>query len=461
MKRLLFLLLCASCRPCLQPDLVMQKEFIEQELVENMQGEDVNLVTWWEQFQDPLLTELIEKSIAQNLDLKIARERICQSRAEFGVEFSKLLPKLDGELSFIRRRNSQTEGLSPFLGGTFENFYRAGFDAFWEVDIFGKNWDYAQAAGLEVIAEAERLRHVNLSITSEVAINYFLIRNLQERIRITENHIVSSTELVKTTKTRFQTGLISELDVHTAEALLETRYADLAELKSRLQETIYAVAVLLGEMPDQLLHTFDQPRPYEIQEAKIPVGLPSELLCRRGDVREAEFLMKASGATVRASRKELFPTLSLEGIYRYSTSFFTLWPNAGSKSWVFNPSLILPIFHGGAILSHIAVQTSKQHQTVLKYEKAVLDAVQEVESTLISYFQEHVRADALSKQTTHYREAKELANSLYVAGLVDFLYLFEVEKNLYDSHIALSESMELLRAKLVAIYKALGGGWEC
>ena len=461
MKKLLLLLLVISCRPCLQPDFVMQEEFSEEKQIHEMQGDEVDLVVWWEQFKDPLLTELIQSSLDQNLDLRVARERICQSRAEFGVVFSRLLPQIDAEGFFLRERNPQTEGDSPFLGGGFENFYRVGFDAAWELDIFGKLRDRARGAALDLMSEQEQLRFVNLSVTSEVAVNYFLIRNLQDRIRITHIHIQSATDLVETTQIRYDIGLIPELDVYTAKALQKTRSADLAVLEGRLQETIFALGVLLGEMPDTLLNTFHEPRTYEIHEAKIPVGLPSELLCRRGDVRAAELSLLASGARVKAERKELFPTLSLEGLYKYSTSFFTLWFNSASRFWQIKPLSSMPIFRGGQIVSQIAVATSKQHQAALNYEKTVLTAVEEVESSLISYFQEQIRVKELIEQTENYQHARELADSLYSAGLVNFLFLFELEKQLYSSQIEESRSRELLRAKLVAIFKALGGGWDC
>ncbi len=461
MKKLCLLVFLISCRPCLEPEFEMQTAFTEEKQIAEMKGARVDLVVWWEQFKDPLLTELIQTAVDQNLDLRIARERICFARAEFGIEFSRLFPQIDGSLSFLRERNSETEGVSAFLGGGFENFYRSGFDAFWEIDIFGKLKDKATAAALDVFSEAEQLRFVNLSITSEVALNYFLIRNLQDRIRITNRHIQEAGDLLNTTEIRYDIGLIPELDVYTAKALLQTRYADLAALESRLQETIFALAVLLGQMPDTLLDAFNEERPYLIHEAQIPLGLPCELLTRRGDVRAAELAMWASGARVKASRKEVLPMLSVEGLYKYSSSFFTPWFDPESRYWVLNPYSVLPLFRGGGIISHIAARTSEQHQATLQYQKTVLNAVEEVESSLISYFQEQIRVKALIEQTANYQEARKLADSLYKAGLENFLFLFQLEKDLYASEIGESEGLELLRAKLVAIFKALGGGWEC
>ncbi|MFN0065035.1 MAG: efflux transporter outer membrane subunit [Chlamydiales bacterium] len=462
MKRIaLALLVLVGCSPCLETNLPMPENFTEKNRAEKLQGEMVSLATWWEQFEDPLLNQLIMKALHKNYDLRLARERICQSRAQFGVEFSRLLPQLDADLSFSREKNSETEGDSPFLGGRFENFYRVGFDALWEIDIFGKNLDRARAARFNVIAQQERARDVNLSVTSEVAINYFLIRNLQDRIHITLHHIRSAEELVETTKVRNEVGIVSELDVFTARALQDTRLADLADLESRLQQTIYAIAVLLGDIPESIQYNFDAPREKRIVSAEIPIGIPSELLCRRGDVREAEYNMLASGATVSAARKEFFPTLSFAGLYKYSTSFFKEWFKAPSCFWRIRPFLELPVFHGGEILSKVHIATSEQRQATLEYEKTVINALQEVETSLVAYFQEKVRIENLINQVENYREAKASANDLYSAGLVDFLFVFEIEKNLYSSEMAASQSEELLRAKLVNIYKALGGGWEC
>lgn len=161
-----------------------------------------------------------------------------------------------------------------------------------------------------------------------------------------------------------------------------------------------------------------------------------------------------------SARKELFPTLSIEALYSYATGFFTQWFKAGSRDWLFNPSLTLPIFHGGEIVAHIAFETSLQRQAVFEYEKRVLVAVKEVEDALVSYFQQGARCHVLEEEVAAYKEARQLAVDLYSGGLVDFLYVIDTERDLFFSEIDLAVSKEDLMTEFVAVYKALGGGWE-
>ena len=420
-----------------------------------------NLAVWWEQFEDPLLTSLIERALTSNYDLRIAREKICEARALYQLDFSTLLPKVDALVVFDRMRNSETLFQSDFTGGDFVNFYQTGFDAFWEIDLFGKNRARTRAACYEVAAATAEVRDVHVSIASEVALNYFIIRTLQERVDITNRHIEAERELLKLVSNRYDAGLISELDVYTARGLLESRRATLPEFEQRLYQTVYVLAVLIGELPENLLNSFCDTQKPPCGEQKFPLGLPSELLCRRGDVRAAEFEMHAAGTRVMAARREFFPTISLDSLYTYATGFFTSWIKPESREWTMMPSLLLPVFHGGEILSHVNIETSRQRQAVLSYEKSVLVALQEVEGALTGYFQEGARLQALENEVEAYSQASDLSRTLYFGGIVDFLYVIETEREYFIAEILRSGAHEDLMTQLVAVYKALGGGWEC
>ncbi len=456
-------LIVASCRPCSQPELCLPTSYMSTECVETCMRDlpEANLANWWRQFDDPLLISLIERGIGCNYDLRIAREKICEARAVFGIDFSRLLPHVDAFLLFNRLRNSQTLAQSDFTGGDFINFYQAGFDSIWEIDLFGKNLDRAKAACFDVAATQAEVRDVHVSVTSEIATNYFLIRTLQERMRITETHIKAEAELLELVKERYEAGLISQLDIYLTKALLKGRESILPQLQIEFYQAIYALAVMIDELPETLVNCFCDERPLPCIEAKFPLGLPTELLCRRGDVRNAEFKMLAAGARVLAARKEFFPTISLDSIFSYATGFFTSWFKSESRDWNLTPSLFLPIFHGGKILSHIAFETSIQKQSVLDYERSVLEAVAEVESALTAYFNEGTRIQALSEEVNAYKEARELALTLYSSGMVDFLYVIDTERDLFITEMVKAESKEELMAYLVGVYKALGGGWEC
>lgn len=458
---ILFILLgCVGCRSMTHPNLCLTEEFSEKEIALTKEGPPVELSVYWEQFEDPILTELVLRALEKNYDLNVAREKICQARAEFGVEFANLFPFVDYNVNFFRERNPSTEAISPFLGGLFVNFYRMGFDSAWEIDLFGKLRSKTKAAYLNIQAQMEEVRAVNLSVSSEVVSLYFQIRNLQERIEITKWHINSTQELIDTSTARYEGGLISELDVVSAKALNSTRAAKLNDLESDLQQTIYALAVILGEIPECIKGTFNDGVPVPTASGRIPLGLPSELLCRRGDVRNAYFLMRAAGAEVVASRQEMFPVITLTSLFEFATSFFTNWFGFFSENWNYNPSLTLPLFHGRQLLNQALAKTSIQRQRVLEYEQSVIDALAEVEKTIVAYYQEELRFENLTKERDRYREAREIGLELYRAGLQDFVFVFNIEQNLYIAELEWSESKERVSTNLVAVYKALGGGWE-
>ncbi|MCH9625546.1 MAG: Toluene efflux pump outer membrane protein TtgI [Chlamydiales bacterium] len=460
MKQWLFcsLLLLVGCRPCLQPNIEMPTYYVEERATS---GEEANLSFWWEQFEDPQLSCLIEKALLSNYDLRIARERICEARAVYGIEFSVLLPQVDAFGTIQRMRNSLTLAEAPFLGGKFVNFYQAGFDSIWELDVFGKNQDRARAAAYDVAMTREEVRNVHITIASEVALHYFAIRTLQKRLEIAYKHIDTELQLVEITSDRYQSGIISALDVYQAKALLETRYAVVPLLQTLFYQEIYALAVVLGELPEAYVDVFCESQDLPFSKERIPLGFPSELLCNRPDIRANEYAMRAAGARVMAARKEIFPTLSLQSLYSYATGFFTRLPEAGSKQWTGFPGLRLPLFHGGEIISNIKAETSVQRQAVLAYEQSVLIALQEVESFLVEYFKESARIEALEAEVKAYQEVRAIALIQYEGGLLDFLNVIEAERDLFIAENLLAESQEHLLSSLVSVYKALGGGWEC
>lgn len=458
----ILLLLLAGCRPCRQPNLCLPEQYIEGECVDACGGEPVDLNQWWAQFHDPLLSEMIERALCCNHDLRIARERICEARGLFRVDVSILAPQLEGTLGWERNRNSQTLAQSPFVGGTFINHYVAGFDAFWEIDLFGKNIDRARAACLEVGAAAAEVRDVHVSVASEVARYYAMLRALQNRIDVALDHIENEKELVALTEERFRTGIAPGLDIANAQALLAERQSQLPQFEAELKAVIYRLAVLLGQDPETLAYLYCAERqPIPSTCGMIPLGLPSELLCQRGDVRSAELAMLAAGARVMAAKKEFFPTINIFGMFHWATGFYTQWFKSASRHWQMHPVGTLPILTGGRILANIDVETSLQRQAALAYERSVLVALEEVESGLAAYFKEAVRYEALEREISALEEARELSMILYKKGLVDFLNVIDVERDLFTAQNRFISSKEQLMTLLVAVYKALGGGWEC
>ncbi len=458
--RLLCLVLLTSC--CLHhPYFEMPPLFEEEAGVPEHARGAVDLSQWWEQFEDPILSQLIERAIRCNLDLQIAREKICQARAVYGMEFSYLLPWVDQVDIFDRIRNSQTVPGSPFLGGTFTSLFQVGFDSVWELDLFGKIIDRARAAGMDYIGEAERVRQIHVSITAEVAALYFHILEVQQQLLVTQDHIQFETQLVTFLSDRFAAGIDPALDLYTAKSVLNARQTELPQLEMERKQTIFSLAVLVDLPPEELLPYFTNWSPLPIGIGKIPHTLPCDLLCRRGDVRGAEYDLAASGARVLAARKELFPTLSLSSLFGFASGFATQLFQRESRQWIVEPSLLQPLFHGGHIRSFIRSETAKQHEAALQYEQIVLKALQEMESGLVGYSQMSLAVQTSKEETENYLASRELAEILYIGGVEDFLFFIEIERNLFTAQLNyLSIQYELLH-QLISVYKALGGGWEC
>lgn len=450
-----------SCSPLKKPCFVLPTTYLEVEENQEASSCKPELCCFWEGLQDPLLNQLIERGLACNLDLEIARERILEARGILGIRTGALFPHINSVTSYERIRNSLTLDDTPILGGNYASLFTTGIDAFWEIDLFGKNYDKRRAALYELIATLEKGWFIKLTVSTEIIRYYLTLRSIQAQIKIAKDHIASTKDLLALTEDRFQSGYAPKLNVYSSQALLETRKAVLAHLEAKLKSTIYGLAVLIKDLPENLSHRFDPPKAMPTAVANLSAGLPCELLSCRPDIREKEFLMQAAGAYVMAARKELLPNLSLSGFYGFASGFFSKWCHVDSQAFTFFPKLCLPLFHGGAIWSHIIATTARQRQAVFAYEKSVLEALQEVETALISHLKEKESSEALQKTVNSYRESKEMALSLFTTGFVDFLYVMNMETDLFIAENFLIESKLSAMLYLIGFYKALGGGIKC
>lgn len=462
-KGLLILLplLVSSCAPKFCPSVPMPNSFTESDSIEMCGGEEGSLQTWWHQFNDPCLDMLIDEALTWNFDLNLARERICESRAVYQIEFGRLLPEVNFDLLAKRMRNTETLTDSPFLGGNFFNLFRVGFDASWELDLFGKNINLKEAAAFDSLAAMAEARDIHVTVTGEVARSYVEVRKLQRLEEIAREQVRNEEELLELAQTRYESGLVSFLDPLQAKSLLEQRRSDVYGFQLEKKQTIYSMAILLGRPPSSMMQTLEAAGPIPCANHKIPIGLPCELLCRRGDVRRAEFLVDASGARLLAARKELLPTVTFGAAYYYLSSFVKELFKAVSRDWVIEPEAIFPLFRGGRILGQIRVESSLQRQALIEYERSVVEALVDVENALVAYFEEAGRYDATSKEVEANRASHMLALDLYQSGLVEFSFVLDVMRNLFDSETRLAESQANMMIGLIGVYKALGGGWEC
>lgn len=476
---LLSLSLCAS--GCLVgPNYRPPVELMPTVYSENREGEteviaDEDLAHWWSSFDDPFLNELLAESLRGNFDLMIALERVCQARAVYWVQVTNFLPEIESDAQATHSRTSQTlANTSSFHIPPIQNFFQAGLDAIWQIDLFGGLRRAARAAHRTWEATAEDARAVRIVLLSEVAVTYTNICSLQQEVAIAAQTVRLDEDLLSLSITRFEAGLTNEQEVEGALATLDVDKAALLLLQTSLKQAIYSLAVLLGRPPETFLEQFIVDRPIPNALGKIPVGLPSDLLRRRPDIRSAERQIAAATEQIGVAVASLFPQISLTGSsssfsanplqganFGYASNTLSKLFTAPSNIWGFGALVTLPIFDFGKRLATIEQQVSLEHQALLTYEKTVIAALQEVESDLVAYFNEQERLQNLSHEVEANRRTFDLVSDLYQAGLADFTQVLQAEEIWLTSFGNLTVSQQALTNNLIAVYKALGGGWEC
>jgi outer membrane protein, multidrug efflux system len=426
------------------------------------------IARWWTTFKEPMLESLIARAIQSNLDLRTAAARVREARALRGVTAADLWPTIDVSGSYTRQRSSENAFTLPSgaVSGAAsgrnltQDLFQTGFDASWEIDLFGGVRRAIEAADADLAASQEALRDTLVSLLAEVARNYVEVRGLQRRLAIAQENITSQQETLALTRARFTAGLTSELDVAQAASQLATTQSQVPTLETSLKQGLHRLGVLLGQEPGALLTELSTAAPIPTAPPDVPVGLPAELLRRRPDVRQAERQVAAATARIGVAVADLFPKLSSTGTLGLESVKLADLATAGSRFWAIGPTLSWPIFDAGRIRANIAVQDARTDQQLTTYEQTVLTALEEVENALVAYSREQVRHARLADAVEANRRAVALSNELYLRGLGDFLNVLDSQRALFASESDLAQSEATVSTNLVALYKALGGGWE-
>ena len=433
-----------------------------------------DVARWWTAFNDPVLESLVTRAVESNLDLQLATARVRQARASRGIAGAGLWPTVDVAGSYRRtgsgegddnddRFNGETPGETPrrdFDVGGDRSLFQAGLDAAWEIDVFGGTRRDIEAATAELQAAVEDRRDVLVTLAAEVALNYLDLRGFQRQTAIARQNLEAQRRSLAVTRRRQQGGLVGGLDVANAEALVASTESEIPLLESSERQTIYALGVLLGRQPAALLDELTVAAPIPAGPPEVPVGLPSDLLRRRPDVRRAEALAHAATARIGVATADLFPRFSLTGslgVEGETAGSLGRWEN---RFWSVGPSVSWPLFDAGRIRANVAVQTAAQEEALLAYRATILVALQDVEVALIAYAKEQQRRVFLRAAVAANRRAVELAELLYAGGETTFLDVLSARRSLLSSEDALARSDRDLAANLVSLYKALGGGWE-
>ncbi len=468
-----FFLFAAGCTvgPNYQkPDLPVPSMWNEAQQ-KGVQVRPTELTHWWTSFNDPLLNSLIERAVRSNLDLRIAEGRIREARATRVLAASAAWPTVDVSSSYSRNHASANAIGSPTQNGgavavapsgaTLEqNFYQTGFDASWEIDVFGRIRRSVEAADATLQATVEDQRDVLVSLLGEVAKNYIDLRGFQRRLDVTRDNLKAQLETLELTEVRFHAGLASDLDVAQQEAQAHSTAAQIPTLETSLKQAAYNLDVLLGSQPGSLWDELAVEKAIPTLPPEVLVELPAELLRQRPDIRRAERQLAAATAQVGVATADLYPKFSLVGNVGLQSVSASDWFTGRSRFWSIGPTVSWPVFDAGRIRANIEIRNAQQEQALGVYEKTVLTAFQDVEVSLVAYAKEQERSRSLVTAVAANQRALAMANELYIRGLSDFLNVLETQRALSLSENDLAQSQAAMASNLVSLYKALGGGWQ-
>lgn len=423
-------------------------------------------VRWWEQFGDPQLNSLIERMAKENLDIRIASKRLDEALAFRRQEKAGYLPSVDASAGYQRRRTSETVGSSYLEGNRAKpkynpiDDYQTGFDATWELDVFGRVRRAVEAADAEIKASAEDQRALLVTLLGETARTYIELRGLQTRLAVVEQNRASQSQTLDLTRRRLEAGIATELDLNRSAAQVASTEAQLPPLRAAVERSLHRLGVLLGKEPGALKAELSATKPIPAIPSEVAVSLPAELIRRRPDVRAAEQNLAAETARIGVAQADLYPRFLISGNLGLQTSSLQHISTGGSRTWGIGPSVSIPLLDRGAIKARVRAQTARTDAALLNYQQTVLTSLEEAENALTNFSQEQARRRSLEQAVAANRKAAALSRELFDKGLIDFLSVLEAQRSLLESEAQLAESTQSVSTGLVAIYKAMGGGWE-
>lgn len=420
--------------------------------VEGVFAADSPVAGWWRQFDDPVLERLVGDALAANPDLRIAITRVRAARAVFVERRLDPWPHVTAGADQLRTR--QAAGVDGERVTTEE--YSLGFDAAWELDLFGRLRRGAEAARADLEAEQASLEDVQVSVAAEVARNYFLLRGAQKRIAVAEQTLANLHDTLRLTETRRDLGAGSELDVQSSRAQLKQIEAGIPLLETSAARARHRLAVLLGLQPgalDPLL----APRPTPAYAKALPLGDTRELLRQRADVRMAERHLAAATARVGVATADLFPRISIGGFAGFVSGDFSGLVAGGNQAWSLAPSIRWAAFDFGSVRARLRAAAAGADGAAVAYEKAVLAALEDTENSLVDYARHQERLRIVADQAAAARRAEQLAQAGYREGAADFLLLLDAQRTQLAADDALADAEAAVNIAAVGVYKALGG----
>lgn len=425
--------------------------------LEEREAQDLAQTLWWQQFNDPVLDELISVALRENKDLLIAAARIEEYAGRYGIARGDLYPQADAAGGYSRQRVTELgdNGTSPGYKTTTDT-YSATLNASWEIDLWGKIRRNNETAQAQLLGTEEGRRGAVLSLVSNVASAYINLRGLDRRLEISRNTAKTREESFILFQERFAGGVISDLELSQNRSQYEEALASIPGLEKAVTQQENGLSVLLGRNPGPIARgkTIDQ-----LMEPAIVAGIPSDLLERRPDILEAEQNLIAANAQIGVARAAYFPAISLTGYFGSASGDLSDLFKGPAKIWQYSGPITLPIFTAGKIEGGVKVAEAVQQQALLSYQQAVQNAFREANDALVDQSQTRKQLAAQKRQVDSLRQYADIARLRYDNGYSDYLEVLDAERNLFSAELAYTETQGALHLSLINLYKVMGGGW--
>jgi multidrug efflux system outer membrane protein len=420
-------------------------------------AEDAPPANWWTTLNDPQLDSLVRDACRGNLSVNVAKSRIAEARAGLGVAASNLFPSVGGGGGYsFNRANGPL-----FPADTHDyQFYAAGFDALWEADIFGGVRRSIEAAADDLQAQRDAERGAVVSVIAEVARSYVELRTTQQRIQIADANIQTQSDTLDLARRQNAAGIVSNLDVTRAQSELAQTQSEVPLLQIQEKAFLHQLAVLLGQPPEALTAKLEAPGPIPAPPRRVPIGLPSDLLRRRPDVRQVERQLAAATASIGVAEADLYPQFTLTGDFGVGAEDFGHLFNWSSRYLGVGPSVRWELFEGGRILANIDAHKAIRQELLDQYKLTILLALRETADSLVSFDNRQRQFNLLSQSVQSAKESVRIARDLYANGTIGYLSLLDAQRSLLKAQDAMAESQGEVTLSVIALYKAIGGGWE-
>ena len=414
------------------------------------------LASWWDAFGDPQMTALVKRSLENNRTLAAARARVTEARASLGVSRAALLPWL-GSTGFWNNGRTPVEAGGSGNGGSL---YKLGLDASWEIDVFGGQRAKVEAQRATLEAQYAALYSAWTSLAAETAMDYISLRTLQERLAIAGYNLGLQKSTVELQQSKVDSGLSDSLALKQAQYTMEQTKAMIPNIEAAIEQTMNALAVLTGEIPGTLEEELAPKKPIPRLDGLEYIGIPANTIRQRPDIRQAERLLVAQLARKKSAQADLWPKFYLTGSIGTEAGNWGSLFGGPAKLYSFMPQISWPIFHAGAIRNNIKAQGAIAEQLLASYEQTVLSAVGEVRDSLSANVKEYERSESLRRGVEAAQAALDVANDKYANGLVDFTNVINAQRSLTSLSEEYVISQGQISANAVALFKALGGGWQ-